>query len=500
MSFFWMLSRTEQDTVPPYPMRYRIRVKVLRNDGPIGQNYEYTELQRYLPGTPPYPWGPADWLSGFTSYVLNDTYPHSPMEFRVRVQLVPSVQYPPHLYEPSWNATARYLWENAWTQRTWYAYALLVRQFVQVDMYRYRAAIAIPLPPYQPQHGTTSSVPRFDYSLYPYEQFQYAEMARNVYNETLQIIPAEYSQLTYDAPLGTPPPMPATAVADPAITTGYSITLSGADAQFPHRLPIPFPDYTTPVPRYFRWELEFYVRDDDPFYDAATDRYYTVVYFNVGYTGTYNYIPRGGRCGEGLWLFLYMPRTQTGEPPFGITSCISLHNRSHDRLLVANNTQLQRRSLFSLTAQSPARTFADANRLQRVREVPRRDSVCVLERRGSTAPYTFKVHHEDPNGVQEVMTVTGKSALIEMADTRNEALVILQDNNDAVYAYRSLNGGWTWDTGTRCQLGGNDMTASSLHDLDFSVRRNVYFLSATVSGAVKVLVSEDGVNWTDTGV
>lgn len=408
-------------------------------------------------------------------------YPQQPIHFRIRLMM----GYSDH-FLPTGIA-------DTWDFRDWYAYAVIPRQFEITHWGSPPPHVAAKiyscdqLEPYDSEDGTTSSTPQFSYS--SSEVFRRAEMARYTSSDWFYV--GDYgSQGTY-ADWGQ---LPHRKIHDPVFYGSDAALLGASGLQFPHHVSDADQNYTS-----WRWEIEFEITDESPIYDANENKWITHVYTNVGYMGSFNGSMRGGKSGYGIWFVFKHNNSGTGEPT-PISPVRAIHNLSGNTLLVSDNTRLQRRSLFSFAALNTARNYASGSNIIRIRELPRYRASLVLLRTGSSSPYTFAVHVEDANGTQEVTSMTGVNALIEVAPTKREALLILQDSSNAIWAYKSQNGGWTWGSAQRCQIAGSNMSASQLHDLDFSIRRGVYLMTATVSGSIKLLISEDGVNWTDTGV
>lgn len=441
----------------------RVRSALVLDDAPIGQ------ATVWATGTTTGPTFDGWTTSSLVAY--NRPYPTYPMHYRIRVPLYGNATTIP----------------ADWQNPTWILAAFLVRDwwFFQSGGYTYSyisSGEELENRDLNDGDGGASRITFLDagFTFTPYG----ARMARTPNANLMQIVGT-----------GHPNSGQPNVLTVNHLKSDYGITIGGSSKQFPHAIAIL--DEPTTLP--FMWEVELAFTDSQPRETAGT--YYSEIYLvsciryeqnGQTYYGGYTYAP--------ITDLLIRVSAEKSTEPAPITSTRCIHNLSEKNLLVTNTNQLQRRSLFSFNATAQPRTYPSNYTIIRVREIPRRKASVVLLRSGTSAPYNFSIHVEDADATQEVVAVTGNSAMIEVAATSGVALLILQNTSNEVYAYQSYNGGWSWEAAQRCQLGGSDMSASQIHDLDFSIRRNVFMMTATIGGSVKLLISEDGVNWTDTGV
>lgn len=385
---------------------------------------------------------------------------------------------------------------NAWQYRDHYAYAVKVNSLVDYPNdplnIGFRISQCSPLGLYDSDSGTytTSSA---------YGNYQSSEVYLGAY--MAQCDPVEQIYIGNYLPTYEPGlTLPYGKIHDNLFVSQDQIQLGGTGQQFPMKLPMPrFEDGAYEASRRVM-ELEFKVTDSSLVYNEAYDSYDSIVYFNVGFMGYRNGVGLRGSYGSFGILFRVHNTVDTG-PGQNVSNVRCLHNLSAGTIVMGSGNILHRRSLFGLQGVPPApRQYASGSIIQRVRQLPRFRANLVLLQQGSSSPYTYAVHVEDANATWEVVSVTGVAGLIEVAPDRREALLIVQTSANRVYAYKSTNMGWSFHSGTQCNLGGNPLTVAAIYDLDYSVRRRVYLLTATISGSLKLLMSEDGINWTDTGV
>ncbi|GIV22151.1 MAG: hypothetical protein KatS3mg023_3902 [Armatimonadota bacterium] len=259
-----------------------------------------------------------------------------------------------------------------------------------------------------------------------------------------------------------------------------------------------------PVNYDIMWELEFAYTDPSPtpspnqpitYYSTQIFAMSILEYQYPGYQPVYQLI-------GGVNIYVHYPYS---PPPPASIPIGSLHNLDNQQLFVGGGRSVRRLNLFALSMLDHYDYVPSGYSIVRVRHLPRHKGILLLARSDTQTGgnYAFKTYFGNvgETTTTEVLSLSAADAIVEVSERRRETLLVYMLSTGEVYSRKSLDGGWNFGSAQRCTLGGSNMNANALLDLDYSVRRDCYLMVfKATDNSVKLLISEDGVNWTDTGV